>query len=287
MTTHHSLSVPDFDLEILLPVYPKDRYLKRLQAFQRFGFLGSHDLRVRLILLPGTCELDAELQRADAWDGISEVVVVPGPHDHPAPKVAHHYGHVMQAQALDARWYLRVDDDSLTDIDRLMRYLDATFDWRDPLHLAGTATCDILEPYTAALREVDGDRFFRDKGFCEVFHEWEASISSRATMKRILNDHRARELLHRIAQVPHGFSDQCLPLAARLCGIPLSLLSVMTTHCQLDEFAAFTPNGRGLFHIHYLSPDNPEMWARYMDKRRQFGLSTDTTKSVEEVAHHD
>ena len=277
----HSMSpdpfstLPPFDLEVLLPVFPSGRWLQRLEAFRRFGLLGGKQLRVRLVLLAGTHKLDSELQSVDAWDGITEVVVVPGPHDHPAPKIYDYYANVLPEQGLLARWYLRVDDDSLTDLYSMMRYLDGTFNWHDPLHLAGALGKGIGGDYAALLREVDGSRFLGDNGVCQVFHEGEASITSAETMRRILENRDALELLRRAANVPRGYGDLCLALAARLCGVPASPLPLMTAHCQLDEFTAFTPSGNGFFHIHYLSPDNPEMWTRYMDKRRERGLSTE------------
>lgn len=273
---HNSLHPSElFDLEILLPVYPTGKWLDRLESFRRFGLLSGEQLRVRLVLLCGTYELDPALRDPNAWPGINNVAVVNGTSDHPPSKIYDYYANVLPEEGLRARWYLRVDDDSLTDIRRLVNHLDFTFHWRDPLHLAGTILSDTRLPYAAVLRELRGERFLKGAGHCQVFHEWEHSLTSHEAMRRIISHRMAREFLRRVALIPDGFGDHCLSYAARIVGIPLSPVPFLSAHCQLDQFALFSPSGDGFFHIHYLSPDTPEEWACYMDKRRALGMSTD------------
>ena len=264
-----------YDLEILLPVHPTGRWLDRMNAFRHFGLLGGEQLRVRLVLLCGTYQLDAELHRASAWPGVESVVVINGTSDHPAPKIYDYYANILPAQELQARWYLRVDDDSLTDVRRLVNHLDQTFYWRHTMHLAGTLHTDVEPAYQMVLRDLRADRYLQGAGHCEFYHEWEASVTSHGAMKRILNNRLALEFLRRVALLSGGFGDHCLAIAARLSGIPISQVPFLTAHCQFEEFAAFRPSGNGFFHIHYMSPDNTAMWARYMEKRQQMGLPTD------------
>ncbi len=268
-----------FDLEILLPVHPTGKWLDRLESFRRFGLLGGEHLRVRLALLCGTWALDPALCHASAWSGIESVAVVSSTTDQPAAKIYNYYANVLPKQGLQARWYLRVDDDSLTDISRLVAHLDATLDWRDPLHLTGTVLTDTQEPYAAVLRELGGERFLRGAGHCEVFHEWEHSLSSYGAMERILANPLAREFLCRVALLPDGYGDHCLSYAARAAGIPLSQAPFLSAHCRLNEFALFASSGDGFFHIHFLSTDNPEMWVRYMNHRYAHGLPTDGSET--------
>ena len=264
-----------YDLEILLPVHATGHWLDRMNAFRQFGLLGGEQLRVRLVLLCGTYQLDAELHQASAWPGVESVVVVNGTDDHPAPKIYDYYANILPAQELQARWYLRVDDDSLTDLRRLVNHLDATFYWRHTLHLAGTLNTDMDPAYQMVLRDLRAHRYLQGAGHCEFYHEWEASVTSHGAMRRILSNRIAREFLRRVALLPGGFGDHCLAVAARLTGIPIAQVPFLTAHCELDKFAAFQPSGNGFFHIHYLSPDNAEMWPRYMEKRHQLGLPID------------
>ena len=264
-----------YDLEILLPVHATGHWLDRMNAFRHFGLIGGEQLRVRLVLLCGTYELDAALHEPQAWPGVESVVVINGTCDHPAPKIYDYYANILPAQELQARWYLRVDDDSLTDLRRLVNHLDATFYWRHTLHLAGTLNDDVGPNYQAVLRDLRADRYLQGAGHCLFHHEWEASVTSHGAMKRILGNRLGREFLRRVALLPDGYGDVCLAIAARLTGIPISPVPFMTGHCELDKFAAFQPSGNGFFHIHFLSPDNQEMWGRYMEKRRQMGWSTD------------
>lgn len=264
-----------FDLEILLPVHPTGKWLDRLESFRRFGLLPAPSLRVRLVLLCGTYDLDPELRDASVWPGVDSVAVVNSTSDHPAPKIYDYYANVLPEEGLRARWFLRVDDDSLTDIRRLMNHLDFTFGWRDPLHLTGTIGCNAFPPYLSALRELSGERFLQGAEHCLLFHEREHALTSYGAMRRIIANRMAREFLRRIALIPNGLRDHGLSYAARICGIPLSQMPFLSAQCQLNEFALFSPTGNGFFHIHGLSPDNAGMWSRYMGKRFALGLSTD------------
>lgn len=280
MPDHFSSSSELFDLEILLPVHPTGKWLERLESFRRFGLLGGEQRRVRLVLLCGTWTIDAPLCDPAAWAGIESVAVFGSSSDHAAAKIYNYYANILPEQGVGARWYLRVDDDSLTDIDRLLDHLDSTFDWRDPLHLSGTLLTDTLEPYASALREVGGERFLRGAGYCEVLHEWENSLTSHRAMSRIVADPIAREFLCSVSLLPGGYGDHCLSYAARIVGIPLSYVPFLSAQCLLDQFAAFAPSGDGYFHIHYLSPDNPEMWLSYMKRRRALGLFIDDIETL-------
>lgn len=266
-----------YDLEILLPVHPTGHWLDRMNAFRQFGLLGGEQLRVRLVLLCGTYELSAELHQASAWPGVESVVVINSTCDHPAAKIYDYYANILPSQELQARWYLRVDDDSLTDLRRLVNHLDHTFYWRHTLHLAGTLNTDVYPAYLMVLHDLGANRYLQGAGHCVAYHEWEASVTSHGAMKRILGNRLAREFLRRVALLPGGYGDHCLSFAARMTGIPIAQVPFLTAHCELDKFATFHASGNGFFHIHYLSPDNAEMWARYMDKRHQLGLPVDET----------
>lgn len=273
-----------YDLEILLPVHPTGHWLDRLDAFRQFGLLGGEQLRVRLVLLCSTYPLDEALHDVSAWPGVESIVVVNGTSDQAAAKIYDYYANVLPAQELQARWYLHVDDDSLTDVHRLVSHLDYTFYWRHTLHLAGTLNSDVDPIYQVVLRDLRADRHLQGAGHCLAYHESEVSVTSHGAFRRILGNRLAREFLRRVALLPGGSSDQCLAIAARLTGTPTTPVPFLTAHCQLDEFAAFAPSGDGFFHIHHLSPDNPQQWRRYMEKRRQIGLSFDESAFLLESA---
>lgn len=264
-----------FDLEILLPVHPVGHWLDRIHAFRRFGLLPAPSLRVRLVLLCGTYALDPALCDPAAWTGVSDLVVINGSSDETAAKIYDYYANVLPEEGLRARWYLRLHDDSLTDIRRLVNHLDFTFHWRDLLHLTGHPVAQAHPAYVSTLRELGGERILQGIGSGFVFHEREHCLSSHETMRRVLAHRLARELLRRAALIPNGDGDHCLSYAARIAGVPLAPIPFLSDEGRLDEFAAFAPDGRGFFHIHGLSPDRPEAWARAMKTRRDLGLSFD------------
>ncbi len=252
-----------FDLEVLVPVHPEGRWLERLEMFRRFGLLNIGQSRVRVVLLAGTFEVSA----AD-WAGVEQVIVLNGPSNHPARKIYSAYRAMTLRDTMSARWFLRVDDDSVTDVGGLLAHLDACCSWREPHHLAGHLCPSVHPAYQEMLREVEARRLLSPEGEALAGHEWEVSVTSQAAMLRALSYPQARELLCLASNYEGGFGDQCLALCCRLAGMFPATVPFLSPFEHLDQFSLWG----GLFHIHYLSPDNVGLWARFMDKVYQYGL---------------
>lgn len=172
-------------------------------------------------------------------------------------------------QPLSARWFLRVDDDSVTDVGGLLSHLDGSCDWREPHHLIGHLCSEVNPAYEKMLRQVGAGHLLCPRGRALASHEWEVSLTSQPAMLRALSHPQARELLSQAADYEGGFGDQCLALCHRLAGLFPEPASFLSSFEHLDDFSLW---GGGLFHIHYLSPDKPSEWARFMDKLYQFGI---------------
>ncbi len=253
-----------FDLEVLVPVHPEGRWLERLEMFRRFGLLNIGRARVRVVLLAGTFEVEE-----GDWDGVEQVIVLNGESDHPARKIYASY-HAMTLRDLgSARWFLRVDDDSVTDVGGLLSHLDGSCDWREPHHLIGHLCSEVNPAYEKMLRQVGAGHLLCPRGRALASHEWEVSLTSQPAMLRALSHPQARELLSQAADYEGGFGDRCLALCHRLAGLFPEPASFLSSFEHLDDFSLW---GGGLFHIHYLSPDKPSEWARFMDKLYQFGI---------------
>ncbi len=253
-----------FDLEVLVPVHPEGRWLERLEAFRRFGLLNIGQARVRVVLLAGTFALSTQ-----GWDGIEQVVVLNSESNHPARKIYAAYYAMTLGHIRGARWFLRVDDDSTTDVGGLLAHLDRSCSWREPHHLAGHLCSDVHPVYEGMLREVGAERLLREDGQALAGHEWEASVTSQAAMLRALSYPQARELLCRVCDYEGGFGDQCLALCCRLAGFFPASVPFLSPFDRLDQLSLW---GGSLFHIHYLRPDNVRLWAGFMDRLYQYDI---------------
>jgi len=111
---------PSYDLELLLPVHLTGHRRQRLDTFRQYGLLNLGTYRVRLVILSGTWDFSSH---QDGWP--CQLLVLPGPDDDPAMKVYNFYATRDEAWAAAARWFARVDDDSITDVGGLIQYLDA------------------------------------------------------------------------------------------------------------------------------------------------------------------
>lgn len=265
--------LPVYDLEICLPLHLEGKYLERAYAFRESGLLNLQGVRAHLTLLTGTHDPEAAGLGAHTWP--CETFVCRHTHDHPAAKIHAYYAHILPAYGLKARWYLRVDDDSLTDVGGMMRHINATLQHTDPLHLIGHPFFDTTEPYQAILRELGQDEFLPPENHPSagiiagdhslIPHEWEVSLSSHAAMKRILAHPPSRDLLRHAAHETTMPSDRCFAFAARLAGIPASVVPFLTHEPRLESFAPLTPTRRGFFHVHYVAPDYAASWRLYLE----------------------
>lgn len=260
-----------FDLEVLVPVHPEGRWRERLEMFRHFGLLNIGQARVRVVLLAGTFAVSAQ-----GWDEVEQVIVLNGESNHPARKIYSAYRAMRPRDIRSARWFLRVDDDSATDVGGLLAHLDASCSWREPHHLAGHLCSDVHPAYEAMLREVGAEHLLSPDGQALAGHEWEVSVTSQAALMRALSYPQARELLSLAADYQGGFGDQCLALCCRLAGLFPASVPFLSPFEHLDQFSLW---GGSLFHIHYLRQDNPRLWASFMNRVYQYDIQRPSKNS--------
>lgn len=246
-----------FDVEICLPVFLKEKWEARLSAFRQQGLLNTSGVRARLVLLAGT-HRDTGLEQR--WP-VEEVCVVPSATDDAAAKIYSYYNTLSLSDLGRARWFLRVDDDSSTDLGGLIASLDQSYSWRELHHLiAWTARGEYLaDPFPRWLEEL-GCGHVVSKHFT---HDWEVSVTSQAALLKALSDPRSREIMRRGSMLQGNWGDMGLAACCRIAGISPAPASFLEAGPVWWDYSPF---GGEKHHIHGVAPDQSEHWAPFQEK---------------------
>lgn len=249
------------DLEVLVPLFAGgEKYAKRMQAFKSHGLLNMSDHQVHIKALIGT---DKPENYYLDWGsmGCSIVSLIDSEYDHVAQKIYQYYIERSDENLL-SRWYIRVDDDSSTNVGPLIDWLDRNFDYNEPHYFTTKQCWDITKIYKNAFEKEGWGHLApqnnKGKGgdLPDNFipHEWECCITSQGMMKRIAHHEGAMKFLRRLSYLPLGFGDMGLALAARITKFAVAEVEVLSARPDIRNYSAF---GGDIHHIHFIAPDLP------------------------------
>ena len=233
-----------YDLEILIPVSLTGVYSARLNYFLKSGLRNVKDHKVLLNLLIGTESLP---ELAHNFPENVEVRKIKSDLCHPATKIYDFYSNYNFDQS---KWIMRIDDDSITDIDRIMNFL-SDLDCEKHYYFVGhqcfsngqiDIPLNILERY-GKLEKLKN----------QVSHEVEVAIYSNGTFKKVIEENR-KEILSR-SKIEAGYGDQLFGLLSKISGIFPSQISLLSSEPEIQKFIEGS-----LAHIHKICHDrNPEL----------------------------
>lgn len=230
-----------YNLEIVLAVSMSGKYGRRLKDFKQFGLQQIGNNSVRLSILVGTEEIP-EIDQG--WpDGI-ETRIITCELDHCAAKMNDFYANYLIEDIDQTKWIMRVDDDSISKIDSLIKILNQ-LDHNDPIYLSTNPVEGETKIEKQLLKELDS-RYKNDA----LWHEIECSILSHTCFKRILTSEFCRNLLSKRALIEEGFTDICLAACARECGIFPSWFCYINHYINIKQFLL-----GNVCHIHFVAHD--------------------------------
>lgn len=248
-----------YDIAYFMPVSFNGKYYARLAAFRKYGLLNRTGVSMKAYFLSGSETVPAEFAPA-TWP--FEVEFVSSPFRFGGIK---NYDFVRQldpAQATTARWWYKIDDDSINDVAGTVARLDADYNWTHPLYICGDYGAG-LEPlfFNGIARSAHAQRILhanqRDKAI--LHHERESSFLSSSCLQMIAEDEECRKFLNFICQ-PHNdhircYGDQALAVAARFVRVHQVDCHFTTQWPNVVNFSLF---GGRFTHIHFIHPDHPD-----------------------------
>ncbi len=241
-----------YDIEIAVPVTQNGKYRQRLEDFKKYGLLNTTGKKVFVKLLVGT-ETIKDIEKG--WPRSVVAVPVSSPKDHAPGKVFHYYSSHLANETLDAKWYARFDDDSVTDVGGLIDRLDKEFDWNDAHYLGTHLNRHLNEEEVNVLVKMGLHDLIRNP----PPHEWEACYATRAAIRRIIGSPAAVNMMRLRSEIGSGVYDQGLAVAARIVKIHASDAPFSCKDPVVDGLSLW---GGPFCHIHYMARDINE--GRYL-----------------------
>jgi len=244
-----------YDLEMI--VLACEKHEKRIEDFKKYGIINVGDNNVILNLILSNNE-----QIKDIETGWPENVIVKV-HNIDSPN---YVGNIfkfiseMNPQDLKSRWIMRLDDDSSTDIDGLIKNLDEFYDHNKDFYLGTEESPKDMDrgPELDALEQYKKEVGSRQKILVNLKHEIECCVLSCSAMKTILSNKMSMALLKKRSHVEGGVTDVALALAASLAKIYCIECPFL---CHRPLVSDFSIAGGILNHIHMISRD--ELWDNF------------------------
>jgi hypothetical protein len=248
------LCVSDFTCSIT--TMQIENYSTRLDKFKECGLMNIGDKKVKVFLLVGNEEMptveegwqcDTEVVRCDFW--------------HNAPKTNHFFAEMTKSQINSSRWFMKIDDDSTTNVSALIDKIDEDFSWHNNVNIT-SEECNLRvmegvsrpqdDMYISLIRESDYAAIIEDRDKNWKLHEWEHNILSGSAVKHILNKGiNTGILLKSLKYGNSGRSDHLITLLSNLSDIPFEKVKYMAYLPYIGDFIS----GK-MLHIHYLYDKN-------------------------------
>jgi len=246
-----------FDLDIIMPVC--DKFSHRLDDFRRYGLVNCRDRSVRINLISSGERLKGV---EEGWPpGVTARLI----YNESREYVANLYRFYLSVDPdkPEAKWLVRLDDDSCTDVDGLVSNLDLFYGCDNPFYLGD------LHPFQEALNGYEGGpypKYSRMLGDHEriaplIRIEIECGIMSRGAMPKVLGNERSRALIEKRTSLEGGYGDCVVGLACALVGVYPTDCPFITHQPLVHEFSLF---GGPRNHIHMVSrlPEAENFWYR-------------------------
>lgn len=252
-----------YDLMLMIPftgALPK--YLDRLEFFKKYGLVNPGTKKIGLKAIVGADEVPGI---TSGWPSWLDVEVIKNDATHVASKM-YEYFYKIRLEELDSRWYAKIDDDSVNDLDKLINNLDHYYDYSREYYVCADVWRDEHPiDVDCAIKSGFGSWFVPDRKV-PIWREKEGSFISLGAMQRILQTPAAVNIMKLRAGIHDGSGDLAFAYAARAAKIYPLDCEFLNSEPRMGKYSVF---GGKYNHIHYVAPDiNPRNADLLMGKYR-------------------
>ena len=223
-------------------VQPTPHLLSLQSWMKQLGLMNIRTLKVHITVVASFGDGEKMSELAEGWPAGTHVTVLEMGSHCPVPKI-HGYYLWLHDTGLKARWHLRVDDDSVTDLFAMFTYAENRFG-DAPIHLMTSPMTHEIGP------PIFADFLAQRKIVSSVAHEYECSMTSQKAMKAVLENEATRRFLEETGEQLDAPGDRGLAIAVHMAGIPSAINQVGSKDF---EKTALMLSGGWLAHIHYVN----------------------------------
>lgn len=245
-----------YDIEILVPADTnKPHIVERLNDFKKFGLYNVQNNKVRLVF--AVAKNNNYEQLLHGWSEGIDVEICETPYENICQRIYYYYADFIKPDT--AKWYFRIDEDSLTDISETIKKLDRDFDFEKEYHI-GTAFNEHVTHIDQKIAKTLGfEHFYEITG---PLHEVEMSMTSNAAMKTILNNPKSKKYFSMRKLFDEGYGDHGLAIAARMNKIHPVEIDWISHEPHLWNFSIFAGS---LTHVHHVTRKNQPQLFEFLD----------------------
>ena len=243
--------------EINVPIENKNEKIKtRISDFKKYGLQNIKDHKIKLYLLASKDNEKGDL--CEGWPDGVEPIFIRTPYHHVAQRVFYYYSSIIEPDRAD--WYIRIDEDSMTDIDGLSKILESRYDHLRDYHLAGHVAYDPSDLDKNLLSLLGFSDWYRHGD--NPGHEIEVSVTSNAAIQKFASNSLCKRYLEMRQEFAEGYGDQGFCHALRMCKIYSLHTKFLTHDPDIYNFSIF---GGSLNHIHHISRDSTPVMLEWYD----------------------
>ena len=258
-----------YDLGIIVPACLEGHFLPRIYNFKKYGLLNIGQSKIKVFLLVGKYPIPQDLR--EGWP--CEIDFVSSHLQHDGPKTFEFVLNLKTEEIQKYRWWLKIDDDSITDISHQIKRTDEEFDWEKPVYIFGDYDMGFSPIFIEEVKKTKHRERFLPTGktFFYFHHEFESSLMSPSCVQKIIEDDECRFFLKLLTSPKNDLRgchhDQGLAMAARFIKIHGSTSLFMSKNPIFDDFSLF---GGILTHIHFIYND-PDGLSNFLKKLYEVG----------------
>lgn len=236
-----------YDLEVLMPVSGKGIFGGRLFHFKKHGLLNCGDAKIKLTILTGTEQIP---DIKEGWSENIDIATVRHYNDHPASKIYNFFAQ-QDPNELNADWYMRIDDDSITNVEGLLAEL-SKFDSSNS-HYFATFLHFLWDGIIE--RKILADLKYPQQTIEEIRHEHECCVVSHASMKKILSNAESKRIFESRSSYPIEVCDRCFGCGAHIAGERPQDVPWLDRKAKVCKLSCF---GGNIHHVHEVAYDKNE-----------------------------
>ena len=226
-----------YDLEFIIPVCFKPKYLERFRYFAKKGILNIENHKILINFLVGQEQMPDD---SYSFPDNVEVRVIESELNHETSKLYDFYYNYKNFD--QSKWIVRIDDDSFTNVSGLIKQLEI---------INPNKEYYFIGQQTTGSMKVAIDILAKHNLLCKLYdhqHEVEIAVISNEAYKNTIENYR--DILKERSKIEAGYTDQLFCLLSKTLGIFPITMGFLTASPMVSGFIR-----EEFVHIHGISYD--------------------------------